>query len=104
MIVDDCWQARARNEIGFLDADYNKFPNGFEEVSDYVHDKGLLIGITSDAGVKTCNGNPGSLTFEAEDVDLWNRWNIDYVKYGNCNNRGVPALQRYQKMASLIQN
>jgi alpha-galactosidase len=61
-----------------------------------------LVGITSDAGVTTCNGNPGSLGFEAEDVDLWNRWEIDYVKYGNCNNRGVPALKRYSDMANEI--
>jgi alpha-galactosidase len=37
VIIDDCWQSRARNEIGFLDADLNKFPNGFEEVSSYIH-------------------------------------------------------------------
>ena len=102
VIIDDCWQARARNELGLLDADLNKFPNGFKEVADYIHEQGLLVGITSDAGVMTCNGNPGSLGFEAEDVELWSGWDIDYVKYGNCNNKGVPALQRYQDMATEI--
>ena len=44
VLVDDCWQERARNQLGFLDADKKRFPNGFKEISDYVHERGMLVG------------------------------------------------------------
>lgn len=99
VLVDDCWQSRARNQLSFLEADLIRFPNGFKEVSDYVHDKGLLIGIYSSAGTKTCAGYPGTLGYEYEDVKQWAEWEVDYIKYDNCNNMGVPAEQRYGELA-----
>lgn len=32
-------------------------------LADYIHSKGLLFGLYSDAGNATCQGRPGSLGF-----------------------------------------
>ncbi len=52
--IDDCWQGE-RDARGYLTAHPERFPNGIKAVADYVHAKGLKIGIYSDAGNKTCN-------------------------------------------------
>lgn len=44
ILVDDCWQSRGRNQLGFLDADKKRFPNGFKEISNYVHERAMLVG------------------------------------------------------------
>jgi alpha-galactosidase len=47
----------------------------------------------------TCQGLPGSLGFEEQDAKSFSEWGVDYLKYDNCNNMGVPAFERYHKMA-----
>lgn len=54
--IDDCWHGK-RDDNGFIQADPVKFPNGMKAVADYVHSKGLKLGIYSDAGTGTCAGN-----------------------------------------------
>jgi alpha-galactosidase len=41
-----------------------RFPRGIKPVADYVHSKGLKLGIYSDAAEKTCGKQPGSLGYE----------------------------------------
>jgi alpha-galactosidase len=41
----------------------NKFPNGISSLSKYIHQKGLMLGLYSDAGIQSCSGKPGSLGF-----------------------------------------
>lgn len=38
------------------------------KLTEYVHSKGLLFGLYSDAGTKTCQGRPGSYGFEEIDA------------------------------------
>ena len=57
--IDDCWQGE-RDAQGFIQADAKKFPSGIRALADYVHSKGLKLGIYSDAGAKTCGGRPAS--------------------------------------------
>lgn len=47
-------------------------------------------------------GLPGSLGHEKIDARTFAEWGIDYLKYDNCNNRGVPAEKRYGAMAEAI--
>ena len=61
--IDDCWHGK-RDCNGFIQVDSVKFPNGMKSVADYVHSKGLKLGIYSDAGTETCGGMPGSLGHE----------------------------------------
>ncbi|KAF5959731.1 hypothetical protein HYC85_000940 [Camellia sinensis] len=48
--TDDCWSAQERNSEGQLAPDSESFPSGIKSLADYVHEKGLKLGIYSDAG------------------------------------------------------
>jgi len=50
------------------------FPSGIKLLADYVHSKGLKLGIYSDAGVFTCEVHPGSLFHEVDDADIFASW------------------------------
>lgn len=53
--IDDCWQHKHRDSrTGRLIPDRKRFPHGIRALADYVHSKGLKLGIYSDIGVKTC--------------------------------------------------
>src|SRR6056297_3255450 len=43
--IDDCWQAHKRDASGHLQANPKRFPDGIKYVADYVHKKGLKLGI-----------------------------------------------------------
>ncbi|WP_394830650.1 NPCBM/NEW2 domain-containing protein [Pendulispora rubella] len=102
--LDDCWALPNRDATGNLVPDPVRFPNGIKAVADYVHGKGLKFGIYSSAGSKTCdrNGFPGGLGHEQQDANLWASWGVDYLKYDNCNNQGVDAVQRYTTMGNAL--
>jgi len=104
--LDDCWALPQRNSQGNLVPDPKRFPNGIKSLADYVHGKGLKIGIYTSAGTKTCNtaGFPGGLDHEQQDANLFASWGIDYLKYDNCNNQGRDAIQRYTKMRDALAN
>ena len=86
LTIDDRWQLPERdNATGRMVADPDKFPNGIRYLSDYIHSKGLKIGLYSSAGRFTCSGFlPGSLGHEKTDVEMLVDWEIDYFKYDNC--------------------
>src|ERR1044071_4541599 len=50
--IDDCWHGE-RDAQGFIHPDPKRFPSGMKALSDYIHEKGLKLGIYSDAGWKT---------------------------------------------------
>ncbi len=80
--IDDTWEGQ-RDASGVLHANA-KFPD-MKALADYVHSKGLKIGIYSSPGPKTCAGYEGSLGHEAQDAQLYAEWGIDYVKYDLCS-------------------
>ncbi|MFC5801748.1 NPCBM/NEW2 domain-containing protein [Streptomyces formicae] len=100
--IDDCWSLKQRDADGRLVADPGKFPNGMAWLADYAHAKGLKLGIYGDAGTSTCAGYPGSLGHETTDAQTFADWGIDYLKYDNCNNQGLPAQDRYRAMGEAI--
>jgi len=51
--------------------DPKTFPSGIKALADYVHRKGLKLGLYSDAGKFTCQVGPGSLYHENDDVALF---------------------------------
>ena len=55
-------------------SDPHRFPNGIEYLADYVHKKGLKLGIYSDAGEKTCEGRPGSYGYDEIDAKTFAKW------------------------------
>jgi hypothetical protein len=103
--LDDCWALPARDpQTQRLVPDPVRFPHGIKYLADYVHDKGLKFGIYTSAGTKTCNtaGFPGGLGFEDIDAQTFADWGVDYLKYDNCNNQGVPAIERYTRMRDAL--
>ncbi|MBL1106709.1 NPCBM/NEW2 domain-containing protein [Streptomyces sp. 5-8] len=103
--LDDCWALPNRDASGKLVPDPVRFPGGIKAVADYVHAKGLKLGIYTSAGTKTCNsaGFPGALGHEYSDARQFADWGVDYLKYDNCNNQGVDAEQRYRTMRDALQ-
>ena len=100
--IDDCWMAKERDAQGDLQPDPVRFPNGIKALSDYVHAKGLKLGVYSSAGTKTCEGLPASLDHEDADARKFAEWGVDYLKYDNCNNLNRPAPPRYRAMAEAL--
>ncbi|KAG9120157.1 hypothetical protein FRC07_004455 [Ceratobasidium sp. 392] len=77
--IDDCWSDISGRDASTsrIKPDANKFPNGIKGVADYAHSLGLLVGVYSDAGEKTCAGYPGSLGYETIDAQTWAEWGVD---------------------------
>ncbi|GLJ35357.1 hypothetical protein SUGI_0711190 [Cryptomeria japonica] len=101
--IDDCWAELNRDDEGNLVPSASTFPSGIEALADYVHSKGLKIGIYSDAGIQTCmKTQPGSLGHEEQDAKTLASWGIDYLKYDNCNSGGEDTKERYQIMRDAL--
>ncbi|HKG91498.1 MAG TPA: glycoside hydrolase family 27 protein [Gemmatimonadaceae bacterium] len=101
--IDDCWHGE-RDSLGFIRPNPQRFPSGMKALADYVHAKGLLLGIYSDAGAKTCGGHPGSQGHEYQDALTYARWGIDYLKYDWCNTNGRNAPEAYRTMRDALRS
>ncbi|MDO4956515.1 MAG: glycoside hydrolase family 27 protein [Bacteroidales bacterium] len=99
--LDDCWHGK-RDADGFIQADPQRFPHGIKYLADYVHSKGLKLGIYSDCGRGTCAGMPGSFGHEYQDALQYARWNIDYLKEDWCNTDNINAVGAYQLMSDAL--
>ena len=89
--IDDTWEGQ-RDANGVLHTNA-KFPD-MKALADYVHSKGLKIGIYSSPGPKTCAGYEGSLGHEQQDAQLYASWGIDYLKYDLCS--FIPEVMEKQ--------
>ncbi|GLU06297.1 hypothetical protein SLE2022_233400 [Rubroshorea leprosula] len=102
--IDDCWAEQNRDSQGNLVAKASTFPSGIKALADYVHGKGLKLGIYSDAGTQTCSKTmPGSLGYEEQDAKTFASWGVDYLKYDNCEDtHGISPEKRYQNMSTAL--
>jgi len=97
--IDDCWE-------GYRDSEGNIVPNkkfpDMKALADYVHSKGLKLGIYSSPGPFTCGGYLGSYGHEEQDAKTYASWGIDYLKHDWCSASRLYSndeLQAaYQKM------
>ncbi len=105
--IDDTWQA-GRDAAGNITTN-TKFPD-MKALADYVHSKGLKIGIYSSPGPKTCALYEGSFGHEVQDANTYAAWGIDYLKYDFCGGRLIYKSTQedlqplYQKMGEALQN
>jgi alpha-galactosidase len=99
--IDDCWQV-SRDASGTIVADPARFPLGIKALADYVHSKGLKLGIYTDAGTGTCEKRPGSLHHEDQDAKTYASWGIDYVKIDWCNAEGLDPEIQYAKLRDAL--
>jgi alpha-galactosidase len=104
--IDDTWELD-RDAAGNI-VPNKKFPN-MKALADYVHSKGLKIGIYSSPGPKTCANYDGSFGHVQQDAATYAAWGIDYLKYDLCSDLDVykddaPTLQAiYQEMGDALQ-
>ncbi len=104
--IDDTWQGKRDAEGNIVPN--RKFPD-MKALADYVHSKGLKIGIYSSPGPKTCALYEGSFGHEVQDAKTYAAWGIDYLKYDLCSARNIynstqDDLQGlYQKMGEALQ-
>ena len=101
--IDDTWEG-GRDAQGNILTN-KKFPD-MKALADYVHKKGLKLGIYSSPGPNTCAGYEGSYGHEEQDARTYAAWGIDYLKYDWCGARTIytdeemPAI--YQKMGDAL--
>ncbi|KAK3593552.1 hypothetical protein CHS0354_018637 [Potamilus streckersoni] len=82
--IDDCWMSMERGPDGRLQADPDRFPHGIKYLADYMHSKGLKLGIYEDFGTKTCGGYPGSKFYLELDAETFADWGVDMLKLDGC--------------------
>lgn len=80
--IDDSWEGD-RDASGVIHPN-SRFPD-MKALADYVHSKGLKLGIYSSPGPQTCGRREGSLGHEMQDAQTYASWGIDYVKYDLCS-------------------
>lgn len=90
--IDDGWQGE-RDVHGVLHPNA-KFPD-MKALADYVHARGLKLGIYSSPGPTTCAGYPGSYGHEAQDARTFAAWGVDFLKYDLCSFEQRPMAARY---------
>jgi alpha-galactosidase len=102
--IDDTWEG-VRDANGSLRTNH-KFPD-MKALADYVHSKGMKLGIYSGPGPRTCAGYPASYGHEEQDAKMFAAWGIDYLKYDWCSAATVykdSELQPvYQKMGGALE-
>ena len=103
VIIDDGWQG-TRDANGILSPNPN-FPD-MKALADYVHSKGLKIGIYSSPGPRTCGGFEGSYGHEDQDAKVFAAWGMDYLKYDWCTASRIwkdsDMQAAYQKMGEAL--
>jgi alpha-galactosidase len=107
--IDDCWEIKPgstdpilmgepRNSSGMINTNA-KFPD-MRALGDYIHSKGLKMGVYSSPGPLTCAGYVASYNHEVDDARQYASWGIDYLKYDWCSynqiakDRSLPELQK----------
>ena len=93
--IDDCWQGK-RDADGAIRGN-DKFKD-IKAMADYVHSKGLKLGIYSSPGPKTCAGFEGSFGHEEQDAKTYGQWGVDYLKYDWCSCRSKDLREPYALM------
>jgi len=101
--IDDTWEG-SRDAQGNIQSN-KKFPD-MKALADYVHGKGLKLGIYSTPGPDTCAGYEGSYNHEVQDARTYAAWGIDYLKYDWCGARNLYKDEEmqavYQKMGDAL--
>jgi alpha-galactosidase len=101
--IDDTWEGE-RDAQGNIQSN-RKFPD-MKALADYVHSKGLKLGIYSSPGPNTCAGYEGTYQHEAQDAKTYAAWGIDYLKYDWCSARNLYTDEEmqavYQKMGDAL--
>lgn len=103
VVVDAGWKNPSRSSDGQLIPDPIKFPSGMKSLADYIHSKGLLFGLYTDAGDEDCDSaGPGSKGHEQRDAQTFASWGVDFMKEDWCASGGLDAPAAYSAMSQAI--
>ena len=109
--IDDGWAGGRGFPSG--DEKGNLRPNGkfgsIKALADWLHGKGLRLGIYTSPGPKTCGGFTGAYGHEAQDARTFAEWGVDYLKYDWCSYEQIAKdhslaerMAPYRKMGDAL--
>ncbi len=97
--MDDRWEG-TREAAGNIRSS-DQIPD-MKALADYIHGKGLKIGLYSSPGPRTCAGAVGSYEHEDQDAATYAGWGMDYLKYDWCSYGGIAAVIQEERYAALL--
>jgi hypothetical protein len=97
--MDDRWEGK-RDAAGNIQSS-TKIPD-VKELADYVHGKGLKLGLYSSPGPLTCAGAVGTYGHEDQDAATYAGWGIDYYKYDWCSYASIASGLREEAYAKIL--
>ena len=106
--IDDFWQNKPSEKDDETLQGPERLPDGtiavnrrfpdMKGLADYVHAKGLKIGLYSSPGPYTCGGCVGSWRHEWQDAKTYADWGYDYLKYDWCSYGGVAVGEGHGRL------
>jgi len=97
--IDDTWESQ-RDASGEIHG--NKKFGDMKALANYVHSKGLKLGIYSSPGPTTCAGFPASFGHEEQDAKTYGKWGVDYLKYDWCSCQSHDRRAPYALMRAAL--
>jgi hypothetical protein len=99
--IDDCWAAAKRDPSGAIVPDPTRFPSGMKALAEFVHSKGMKLGLYGDIGGQTCGGfigfnvsskpDPAADAKLAADAETMMSWGMDSLKVDGCAQNATAA-------------
>ena len=105
--LDFGWASGQRSASGDLLVDHSQWPNGLAWLTSWLHARGLLAGIYTDAGGSGCfHQGVGSLGHYQQDADAFAAWGFDAVKVDFCGagQEGLTPQPLYDQFANALRN
>jgi alpha-galactosidase len=103
--LDFGWASGARDSRGELVVDRHQWPHGLKWLTAWLHRRGLLAGIYTDAGASGCYGRGvGSLGHYQQDANRFAWWGFDAVKVDFCGagQEGMQPTPAYTRLAKAL--
>ena len=91
-VNSDCGWIGGRSANGTLYPNAKKFPGGMKALADWLHVRGLKLGLYSDRGTHDFSGSGlGMKNHEASDARTMASWGVDYLKVDDMS--GTPKTE-----------
>ncbi len=105
--LDFGWATGARDSHGNLIVDRHQWPHGLPWLTAWLHRRGLLAGIYTDAGSSGCSRQGvGSQGHYQRDADAFAAWGFDAVKVDFCGagQQGLTPVPAFRRFARALAN
>jgi alpha-galactosidase len=103
--LDFGWASGERDRRGELLVDRRQWPHGMQWLTAWLHQRGLLAGIYTDAGPSGCfEQGVGSLGHYEQDANAFAAWGFDAVKVDFCGagQAGMAPMPAYRDFATAL--